>query len=107
MIPVSTESIIDFQPDNQSAGAIASPPPATSLMLAAAPQLVDVAAMKALPALEVDLPGLIKGGAKNFLECGGPDAYFGAPADATAEEGDRLFDIIAGATAATIESALI
>jgi creatinine amidohydrolase len=78
----------------------------TSLMLAAAPQLVDAMAMKALPTLEIDLPGLIKGGAKNFLECGGPDAYFGAPADATAEEGERLFDIITDATAATIESAL-
>jgi len=78
----------------------------TSLMLAAAPQLVDVAAMKALPPLEIDLPGMIKGGAKNFLECGGPDAYFGAPAEATAEEGERLFVIIADATTASIESAL-
>ena len=78
----------------------------TSLMLAAAPQLVDVAAMKALPTLEVDLPGVIKGGAKNFLECGGPDAYFGAPAEATAEEGERLFAIITDATTASIEGAL-
>ena len=78
----------------------------TSLMLAAAPQLVDVVAMKALPTLEVDLPGVIKGGAKNFLECGGPDAYFGAPADATAEEGERLFAVITDATTASIESAL-
>jgi creatinine amidohydrolase len=78
----------------------------TSLMLAAAPALVDVAAMKALPTLEVDLPGVIKGGAKNFLECGGPDAYFGSPADASAEEGERLFSILTEATSATIESAL-
>lgn len=78
----------------------------TSLMLAAAPQHVNVAAMKALPTLEIDLPGAIKGGAKNFLECGGPDAYFGAPADATAEEGERLFTLISDATTATIESAL-
>lgn len=78
----------------------------TSLMLAAAPALVDAAAMKALPTLEVDLPGVIKGGAKDFLECGGPDAYFGAPSEATADEGERLFQILAEATAATIESAL-
>ncbi|MDP1827156.1 MAG: creatininase family protein [Archangium sp.] len=78
----------------------------TSLMLAAAPKLVDVAAMKALPTLEIDLPGAIKGGAKNFLECGGPDAYFGAPADATADEGERLFTIITDATVATLEGAL-
>ena len=49
---------------------------------------------------------MIKGGAKNFLECGGPDAYFGAPADATAEEGERLFAVITDATTASIESAL-
>lgn len=77
----------------------------TSLMLAAAPSLVDLAAMKTLPTLEIDLPGVIKSGAKNFLECGGPDAYFGAPADATAEEGERLFCIITDATIASIEAA--
>lgn len=76
----------------------------TSLMLAAAPHLVDEAARKALPSLEIDLPGAIKQGAKDFLQCGGHDAYFGAPADATAEEGERLFEIIAAFTAALIES---
>lgn len=74
----------------------------TSLMLAAAPQLVDTAAMRALPALNVDLPGVIKAGAKDFLEAGGPDAYFGAPAEASAEEGERLFGIIVEATAAAL-----
>lgn len=78
----------------------------TSLMLAAAPHLVDVAAMQGLPTLEVDLPGAIKGGAKNFLECGGADAYFGAPAQATREEGERLFTVLAEATTAAVESAL-
>ncbi len=76
----------------------------TSLMLAAAPQLVNDEARRALPSLEIDLPGIIKQGAKNFLECGGPDAYFGAPADATAEEGERLFEILAAATASLIEN---
>ncbi len=76
----------------------------TSLMLACAPALVDEAARLALPSLEIDLPGAIKQGATNFLECGGPDAYFGAPADATAEEGERLFDLLAEATASAIES---
>jgi|APLak6261675434_1056106.scaffolds.fasta_scaffold04273_2 creatinine amidohydrolase len=75
----------------------------TSLMLAAAPHLVDDAARQALPSLEIDLPGAIKQGAKNFLECGGHDAYFGAPRDATAEEGERLFEILSEATASLIE----
>ncbi|MEW6433052.1 MAG: creatininase family protein [Myxococcota bacterium] len=74
----------------------------TSLMLAAAPQLVDTAVMRTLPALNVDLPGVIKAGAKDFLEAGGPDAYFGAPAEASAEEGERLFGILVEATAAAL-----
>lgn len=76
----------------------------TSLMLAAAPSLVDDAARRALPSLEIDLPGAIKQGAKNFLECGGHDAYFGAPADATADEGERLFEILAEAAALQLET---
>lgn len=76
----------------------------TSLMMAAAPHLVDEAARKALPTLEIDLPGAIKGGAKDFLQCGGHDAYFGAPADATVEEGERLFEILTTATLSLIES---
>lgn len=67
----------------------------TALMMAAAPHLVDEATRKSLPELAVDLPAKIKAGAKDFQECGGPDAYFGAPAAATAEEGHRLLDILA------------
>lgn len=70
----------------------------TSLMLAAAPALVDDAARRALPALQVDLPGAIKAGAKDFLQAGGPDAYFGAPAAATVEEGERLFSLLVDAS---------
>ena len=76
----------------------------TALMMAAAPHLVDEAARKALPTLEIDLPGAIKAGANDVLQCGGPDAYFGAPADATVEEGERLFEILTEATVSLIES---
>jgi len=78
----------------------------TSLMLAAAPELVDDAARAALPNLEVDLPARIKGGAKDFLECGGPLAYFGDPAAATAEEGERLFAVLVDATLAALRELL-
>jgi creatinine amidohydrolase len=74
----------------------------TSLMMAAAPHLVDEAARRALPDLEVDLPARIKGGAKDFLQCGGPDAYFGTPASATAAEGHRLFEILAEVSEAAL-----
>jgi creatinine amidohydrolase len=74
----------------------------TSLMLAAAPQLVNEAARAALPALAVDLPARIKAGAKDFLQCGGPDAYFGDPAGASAVEGERLFEVLVRATLAAL-----
>jgi creatinine amidohydrolase len=70
----------------------------TSLMLAAAPELVDEEARAALPPLEIDLPGRIKAGAKNFLECGGDQAYFGDPRAATSAEGERLFGVLVEAT---------
>lgn len=74
----------------------------TSLMLAAAPQLVNEAVRASLPELAVDLPAAIKAGARTFLECGGTAAYFGAPGTASAEEGRRLFDLLAEATAAAL-----
>lgn len=67
----------------------------TSLVMAAAPGLVREDARGALPELAVDLPGLIKAGRRDFLECGGPDAYFGNPAAATAAEGRRLLELLA------------
>jgi creatinine amidohydrolase len=70
----------------------------TSLMLAAAPQLVDESARRALAPVAVDLPGAIKAGATTFLDAGGPEAYFGDPAAASAPEGERLFELIVQAT---------
>lgn len=76
----------------------------TSLMLAAAPKWVDEAQRQRLPSLEIDLPGAIKRGAKDFVEAGGPEAYFGAPATATAADGERLFEIIVAATLETMRA---
>jgi creatinine amidohydrolase len=69
----------------------------TSLVLAVAPNLVREAIRTALPDNPVNLPAKIKSGAKNFLECGGPRAYFGAPAQASAAEGERLLTILVDA----------
>ncbi|HYX93353.1 MAG TPA: creatininase family protein [Myxococcaceae bacterium] len=74
----------------------------TSLVLAIAPELVREEVRRRLPPLEVDLPGRIKAGAKTFLEAGGPQAYFGDPAVASAEEGERLLELLAEFSAAAI-----
>ncbi len=76
----------------------------TALMLAAAPQLVDDAARLALPDNPVDLPAVIKGGATDFHQCGGPLAYFGSPARATAADGERLFEVLVEATVQALQT---
>ena len=77
----------------------------TSLVLALAPDAVDVAAARALPALQVDLPARIKAGARTFQEAGGPDAYFGAPGAASAAEGERLLGHLVDAVLAALAPA--
>src|SRR5262249_5037065 len=69
----------------------------TSLMLACAPELVRDNVRQGLEDLPVDLPAAIKGGAKRFSECGGKLGYFGSPASASRDEGNRLFEILADA----------
>lgn len=66
----------------------------TSLMMAAAPQMVRERERISLPPMDSLLPALKKG-AKTFLEAGGEDAYFGDPTAASAEDGEGLLDALA------------
>ncbi len=66
----------------------------TSLMLAARPALVDVAAARRLPALTASLSEGFRAGRRTFTECGLPDAYTGDPAAATATEGEDLYAVL-------------
>jgi creatinine amidohydrolase len=66
----------------------------TSLVLADAPQLVDRETMAGLPAAEVDMPAAIAAGRTDFVAMGMEQAYCGAPAEATAEEGRATFEIL-------------
>lgn len=74
----------------------------TSLVLADRPNLVDNAARAALAENTASLTEAFARGAKTFAEAGGPDAYFGAPHAASAEEGEHSFAIMADALAAAI-----
>lgn len=65
----------------------------TSLVLAA-DQPVR-ASYKELPSLDVSLSRAILEGKSTFAEIGMPDAYTGAPAEATSAEGDELYDRLA------------
>lgn len=74
----------------------------TSLVMAAARQLVNEGARLGAPDLNVNLPAVIKAGAKTFEEAGGPDAYFGSPRSASVEEGERLYEILAEISEAAV-----
>jgi creatinine amidohydrolase len=66
----------------------------TSLMMAAAPDMVRERERISLP----PIPGLmaaLKKGVKTFEEAGGEDAYFGDPTAASSEEGENLFEALA------------
>jgi creatinine amidohydrolase len=63
----------------------------TSLVLAARPELIDGARARALPALEVDMPGRMGAGADSFETLGMAAAYCGDPAAATAAEGETTY----------------
>ena len=66
----------------------------TSLVLADAPALVDRDAMAALPPVAVDMPAAIAAGRTDFVAMGMTDAYCGAPAEASAEEGRARFETL-------------
>ncbi len=63
----------------------------TSLVMAARPSLVKEKVAAELPANWSSLSTAIREGKKTFLDAGGPRAYFGAPAEASATEGEALY----------------
>jgi creatinine amidohydrolase len=63
----------------------------TSLVLADAPGLVDRDAMATLPPLHIDMPAAIGDGRTDFKAMGMDHAYCGAPAEASAQEGEATF----------------
>jgi creatinine amidohydrolase len=67
----------------------------TSIVLAARPDLVREVRHE-LPPNPHSLSVAIRAGQTNFAEAGGPRAYFGWPADATAEEGQALIEALGG-----------
>jgi creatinine amidohydrolase len=66
----------------------------TSLVLADAPELVDLTRMRELPAVPVDMPAAMASGLNDFPSMGMTEAYCGAPAEASAEEGQASFQTL-------------
>jgi creatinine amidohydrolase len=66
----------------------------TSVVLAERPELVREAVMTSLPANPASLSHAIREGKRSFEEAGGARAYFGIPAQATAEEGRATIAVL-------------
>jgi creatinine amidohydrolase len=66
----------------------------TSLVLSARPELVDAEAAAALPELRVNMPAAMAGGQNDFIAMGMDQAYCGAPASATAAEGEQTYAVL-------------
>jgi creatinine amidohydrolase len=66
-----------------------------SLVLADDPAAVKDDVRRALPEVPVSLVEAMRAGKPDFLQAGGAQAYFGAPAQASAEEGRATFGVLA------------
>jgi creatinine amidohydrolase len=66
----------------------------TSLVLADRPDLVHAGRMTALEKRQVDMPAAIVAGQTDFLAMGMDQAYCGAPAESSAEEGQETFETL-------------
>jgi len=67
----------------------------TSLVLATRPELIEAEVMRRLPAHRVNMPAAMAAGQTDFLAMGMDRAYCGAPAEASAREGDATLGTLA------------
>jgi creatinine amidohydrolase len=66
----------------------------TSLVLADRPELVHADRMAGLPERHVDMPAAIRAGQTDFAAMGMDEAYCGAPAESSPEEGRETFETL-------------
>ncbi len=77
-----------------------------SVVLASTPVLVREEIRMALPPNAASLSDAIREGKSTFEEAGGPRAYFGYPAEATADEGERTIEVLGEILAEAVEEVL-
>ncbi len=78
----------------------------TSIVLAEHPDLVRADVMATLPPNPRSLVDAIRSGQATFTAAGGAEAYFGFPADATAEEGRAIIETLGSILADAVVEAL-
>jgi creatinine amidohydrolase len=90
----------EFQAGARHAGAYE-----TSIVMAARPDAVRTDILAGLQPVWIDLPARLRAGSRTFLEAGAEDGYFGDPATATADEGHRFLNALAGIIVKSCEEA--
>lgn len=75
----------------------------TALLLSTRPELVRRDVAGGLAPNPSDFLAAVRGGAGTFGQAGGPEAYFGDPAGATAAEGEDLFGRLVAMVVTTVE----
>jgi creatinine amidohydrolase len=78
----------------------------SSIILAERPELVRESTMASLAPNPASLSRAIRDGKKSFEESDGPLAYFGTPAQATAEEGRTTIDVLGAILDEAVEAEL-
>src|SRR5678816_3755358 len=78
----------------------------TSIMMAAAPEMVDDAVRGVLPPVPISLSQQLAAGVTTFAAMGMELAYAGDPASATVEEGERMIQRLAEMVVGEIREAL-
>jgi len=78
----------------------------TSIVMAAAPELVDDAVRARLPAVPISLSEQLTAGVTTFAAMGMTDAYAGDPAAATLEEGQQMIGRLADMVVGEVREAL-
>jgi creatinine amidohydrolase len=78
----------------------------TSMVLAQEPSSVRVPVMEQLPRVDISLSRAIRAGQTSFKDAGGERAYFGAPAQSTAEEGEARLQTLAAHVVAGLDAIL-
>jgi len=93
----------EFRAGSRHAGAYE-----TSLVMADRPDLVNEEERLSLAPVWIDLPDRIRNhGAHTFKEAGSDRAYFGDPASASVEQGERIFEALANMIVTTVKELLV
>jgi creatinine amidohydrolase len=77
-----------------------------SVVMATRPDLVRSAIQRSLPPVPASLAQAIRGGRSTFAEAGGPRAYFGWPAEASAAEGEQTVGVLGDILSEAVLAAL-